>query len=145
MKVFTFIQTTVQATSNNAFLLSGCTCVGYPLLFECTAVGPGATIWKGGAFNCLQSANEIRLLHSQFLQGTVNSCNNGQIVGLTAGVPETLHFHSHLTVDVSSEMNGTTVECEYDDGSTIHPLQNMEIITTTGINSRVIRRWFRIK
>lgn len=133
MRVLTFMQTTVQATNNSGLLLSGCTCVGYPLLFECTAVGPGATIWKGGAFNCPQSSNEIRLLHSQFLIGTVKNCNNGQIVGFASGVPEALHFLSHLTVEVSSEINGTTVECEYDDGNTIHHLLNMEIFTTSGI------------
>ena len=127
-----------MSANNQEFLLSSCTCIGSSLIYECTAVGPGATIWKGSAFNCPETVNEVQLLHSQFRNQdrytTMETCNNGQIVGYAVDVSEHLEFRSRLLVQVtSSAMNGTTVECYYDDGDEIHLLNSSKIILTTGI------------
>jgi hypothetical protein len=51
------------------------------LTFECTVVGGSGTIWRGSAFDCENSNDEITLLHSRFANRTIGTCNNGTIVG----------------------------------------------------------------
>lgn len=114
-------------------LKSDCTCVGHTLVFQCTAIGPGATIWHGSALHCPLSSNEIPLLHSRFVNGnTSGTCNQGQIIAYALGV-QGLHFRSQLVIsEVTAGMNGTTVQCDYDDGATTHSIYSKEIVFTKG-------------
>ena len=120
------------------FLLSesDCTCVGSILSFECTADGLGATIWKGSAFNCPESNNEIQLLHRQFdiPENTRETCNNGGIIGYSVGVLENRYYRSRLNVQITQALNGTDVECEYDNGVTASLLHSGKLMLTTGIS-----------
>ena len=113
--------------------MSGCTCVDHPLTFRCTAVGPGATIWRGSALNCPSSLNEIQLYHSRFASGrAVGYCNDRNIVAYAVGTTEG-RFHSNLKiVNLTHEMNGTTIKCIYDDGANIYPSNSTIISITTG-------------
>ena len=110
-------------------VLSECVCPGRELRLVCTVVGIGSTAWSGTAFDCPgQAHNEILLRHSQFESGrAVGECNNGMIIG---------RFHnrtfdglnskytSQLTIQLPSlnatnnTLEGKTVECIYDNGTT---------------------------
>ena len=60
--------------------LSDCTRPGHDQIFECTVVGEGATIWKGTAFDCVGTDNEIVLLHASSSSSPLQ-CNDGAIQG----------------------------------------------------------------
>lgn len=113
--------------------MSNCTCIGYPLEFQCVTIGRGATIWRGSAFNCPSSLDKIQLYHSRFTTGrATGSCNNGNIIARALDTTEG-QYRSQLSIyNLTSEMIGTTVECAYDNGTHIHPINNIIISVTTG-------------
>ena len=51
-------------TINVLVAINGCTCEGYDRMYECRITGSGATVWRGSAFNCPATGNEILFLHS---------------------------------------------------------------------------------
>lgn len=109
-----------QRNSLHAVTSTDCLCSGETVTFECTAVGPGVTLWQGSAFmNC--ESNNIVLLHSQFSSrmGTSGACNNGAIIGWSLAVDNDC-FTSRLNVTMNTELEERYIECVYDDG--IHPL-----------------------
>lgn len=115
-------------TANN------CVCIGYNTTYRCTAIGNGATRWGGTAFNCPHSGNQISLIHERYglPDGTTKYCNGGAIIGLSMQVDGN-HYTSLLLVDVTVELNGTTVKCEYDDlSSRIVFIGQAHIILTAG-------------
>ena len=109
-------------------LMSNCTCIGYPLEFQCVVIGPGATIWRGSALNCPSSLNKIQLYHSQFASGTAaGSCNSGNIVARSLDTVGG-QYRSQLNIhNLTPEMNGTTIKCLYDNGTHIHSINNLTI------------------
>ena len=114
--------------------LSGCTCPGYTITFECTILSRlgGATVWKGSAFDCARSDNEIVLLHSRFESNerTHRTCNNETIIGETIQMVE--HYYtSQFHVIVSPDMIGGVVECAKDDG-TVMVIGSLTITATIG-------------
>ena len=113
--------------------MSNCTCIGYPLEFQCVTIGRGATIWRGSAFNCPSSLDKIQLYHSRFTTGrATGSCNNGNIIARALDTTEG-QYRSQLSIyNLTSEMIGTTVECAYDNGTHIHHINNIIISVTTG-------------
>ena len=98
---------------------------GYHLIYECTVVGisttnsepVGLTIWRGTAFNCL--SGDITLLHDQFTSdsdervATHGVCNNGSIQGYSVRA-ENGCYTSQLSVVMTSELIGKSIECAYD-------------------------------
>ena len=115
--------------------LSGCTCPGQTITFECTLLGGfgGATVWKGSGFDCARTDHEIVLLHSHFESNkrTRRTCNNGTIIGETIQTVEN-YYISQLHVTVSPDMVGEVVECVNDDG-TVMVIGSSTIMTTTGM------------
>ena len=91
-------------------------------------------MWKGSAFDCTKSDNEIVLLHSHFGsdEGTHRTCNNGSIIGEAIKVEEN-YYTSQLHVTVSPDMIGERIECA-NDGSTME-IEPSTIMATTGICS----------
>ena len=89
-------------------------------------------MWKGSAFNCTMSDNEIVLLHSRFEQDvrTHKTCNNGTITGEAIKVEER-YYTSQLHVTVGLDMIGESIECANDDGVTM-PIGSSTIAITTG-------------
>lgn len=108
---------------------SNCTCLGGFLVYECTVLGSGTTIWDGSAFHC--PGDRVILRHSQFNSGTSDSCNNGEIVGRSAGVVDNVCFTSLLNVTVGSNMNGETVSCTHnvDANTTVVGVHTITITT----------------
>ena len=85
------------------------------LVFNCTVVGGVATVWDGSAFDCSSTNNEIILRHSQFSNpgGISGDCSSEAIRGRSLDVQST-SFTSQLSVTVSSQLNGQTVQCSGD-------------------------------
>ena len=99
------------SADNNGFSVtraSDCLCSEHHLLFECTTVGPVATVWQGSAFLC--ENNNILLRHSQYVspQGATGECNNGAIGAHSVGVQRNC-FVSQLNVSLSSNLDGLSV------------------------------------
>ena len=105
----------IKVSDTAALFVSGCACPGDTITYECTAVGAGATVWTGSAFNCSNSDHNILLLHIFFslAKGDYGSCNNGDIVGQSLSV-EGNNYTSQLNVTVTSDTAGRTIECLHD-------------------------------
>ena len=92
-------------------------CPGEVVNYTCTIVDTsgnppiGSSVWRGTAFNCPGSANEIALRHSLFsTSGASGTCNNGALTAESVGVVDNC-YTSRLMVTVSPALNETTVEC----------------------------------
>ena len=85
------------------------------LIFNCTTVGFGTTLWNGTAFNCQNRGNQIILLNSVFSSGGTGSSGTcgDNIVARGINVDGNSHT-SQLSVTVtSSELNQKSVVCWY--------------------------------
>ena len=109
-------------TDENIFILvssSDCALPGSrycdTLTFECTVVGGFGTVWRGLAFDCENSNNEITLLHSRFMNGTIGTCNNDSIIGWSIGDENGTCFTSQLSVMITPDTIGKTIECFHND------------------------------
>jgi hypothetical protein len=105
-------------------------------MFECTVSNGsgGTTVWQGSAFDCAR--NEILLRHSQFeSQMASGECNNGAITGRGIRNLDDA-FTSQLNVSVTTNLQGKTVECIYDNGTTT-TIGSSSIIITTGENRKI--------
>ena len=92
-------------------------CPGEVVNYTCTVVDTtgnppiGSSVWRGTAFNCPTSSNEIFLIHSLFnTSGATDACTSGAITAESVGVVDNC-FTSRLMVTVSPGLNETTVEC----------------------------------
>ena len=92
-----------------------CNCIGDTLTFECTVMTGKGTIWRGSAFNCASSGNEITLLNSSVGDET---CNSGMISGRVIK-HERNNYTSQLNVIFSTDLIGRIIECASDNGSQI--------------------------
>ena len=90
-----------------------CSCIGDTLTFECTVMSGSATIWRGSAFNCASSDNEIQLLNNTAGNET---CNYGMITGRVIRRQDN-NYTTQLNVILSSNLIGKTVECASNNGS----------------------------
>ena len=98
------------------------TCPGDTLTFQCTITGSSGhatvTVWNGSAFECAESSNDISLLHSRFNTSFTGYCNNGSIVGQSL-YAEDNDYTSKLTITITSNMTGKTIQCNYDNGTSV--------------------------
>ena len=78
-------------------------------------MGGLGTVWRGSAFDCENSNNEITLLHSRFVNGTIGTCNNGSIFGRNIRIENGTCFTSQLSVTITPDMIGKSIECIHDD------------------------------
>ena len=108
---------------------SNCTCEGYNQVYECIVTGSGAIVWRGTAFDCSTSSNEMVLLQSS--SGT-EVCNDGAISGCIIGADNNTYL-SQLTVSVSAEMIGMNISCFHDSGATPKLIGSAILTLTTGI------------
>ena len=103
-----------------------CLCPGDVVVYECTVSGgegDAATIiiWRGGAFNCERSPNEITLLYNShsLTENVSQFCNNGDIIARSVKVENTnygLSYTSQLHVSLISDLINSWIECVYDNG-----------------------------
>ena len=111
-----------------------CIYPGDIMTYECTVMGglDGITVWRGSAFNCTMSDNEIVLLHGRFQSesDTLKMCNDGTIVGRGIIVENNSSFTSQLNVTVTPGIIGESVECVHDINGTII---GSSIVTSNGM------------
>ena len=113
--LFSMLLYTIDESKFRLPSIGDCACPGYTLTFECTVMGGSGTIWRGTTFSCAESNDEIILLHSRFgLIGAFGTCNNGTVMaqGIRA---ENDSYTSQLSIIVSSDVIGKSIECVYDD------------------------------
>ena len=112
-------------------IASTCNCPEYSITYECTVLGGLATVWKGSAFDCQNSNNEIVLLHNRFNShdGSQRFCNNGAMVAQSVKTDD-IYYTSQLRVTVTSDLIGKSVECHYDDGIIEEVIQTFLIAGT---------------
>ena len=108
-------------------------CAGHQLIYECTAVGPGTTIWEGTAFRC--AGGSILLSHNMFSSGTTDVCNNGAIVGRSLSVVDTC-YTSQLNITTDVTMNGETVQCVHNNRERDDTIGTSTINIITGIRKQ---------
>ena len=114
-----------------------CSCPGEFLVFTCTVVGGGVTLWRGTAFNC-PSDNEIILRHSQYVSGGASGeCNGGAITGQGLQNVVNNHFISQLNITLSAALNGRSVECAYNDGQQTSRIGIFTLTIITGNNNHL--------
>ena len=112
------------------------TCIGHQLVYECTTIGPGSTVWTGTAFHC--RSRSIVLSHSLFnTDGAEGNCNIGGrvIVGHSlraASINNNYAYTSQLNVTVDARMSGETVKCVYNDGASENIIGNDTIVIREG-------------
>ena len=123
----------LAAKLNNLTSLTPCTCPGYEIIYRCDVLGAGITIWQGTLFDLCQDGS-ITLRHTQFRngRGTTRLCGSSGVVnGRGIGVEGDV-YTSQLTINVSSEMQGKTVACVHNNGSSMTTVGSSQILLTTG-------------
>ena len=106
-----------------------CTCEGYSQIYECRVTGGGLIVWKGTAFECPSSSNEIVFFQSS---SGIQVCNDGAITGRIIHA-ENNTYVSQLTVSVSAEMIGTNINCYHDSAATQSLIGSSLLSLTRGI------------
>ena len=115
--------------SNSALVaVNSCACEGYDQVYECRVTGSGVTVWRGSAFNCPATGNEIHILHGSSRSGIEASCNGGAILGRVIRAENNTYI-SQLTVSVSAEMIGMNISCFHDRPSGAAELIGSSILT----------------
>ena len=108
--------------------MNNCTCEGYSQVYECSITGGGAIVWRGTAFECSSSSNEIVLLQSS---PDAQVCNDGAITGHIIRA-ENSTYVSQLTVSLSAGMIGTNISCYHDSGATQNLIGSSILALTRG-------------
>ena len=121
-----------QGTNSN-----GCVCPGDILTYECTVMDQyrGSTVWRGTAFRSCDDG-DIILLHSRFQSngGTVHVCNDGAVVARIVSA-EGNNYTSQLSVVVTPEIVGNSIECRHDNGTSLSTtIYLSSTIPTTGLS-----------
>ena len=103
------------------------------MIYECTVEGDvGATLWNGSVFDCPETGNELTLIHIRKFTNTLKGCNNGAILGHGVCVVEN-SYTSQINITVDYSMDGKSVTCFYDNGTSIMFIGNSSLMVTTGI------------
>ena len=88
-----------------------CACIGDRLIYKCTVVGGGTTVWSGTVFDCPLDGSEITLRHSQYTSNQAfGFCNDGDISGRGIDVTDNC-YTSQLNLTVRESFNNKTVQC----------------------------------
>ena len=112
------------------------------MTYECTVSGSGsgATIWKGTAFDCSLISNEFVIFHDiNYTSQKPQTCNNGAIIGQVVRA-ENDSYTSQITIQVSDELNGTTVVCAHDNGTDSVEIGSAILNITTGSAANLLLR-----
>ena len=123
----------LSSKNSELVITNDCTCLGCNQIYECQVLGEGATFWKGTAFDCLVTNNEIILFHS-INSTSQRECNNGAVTGHLIHADNNL-YTSQLTVRVSSEMIGRSISCIHDSGGATNAIGSSLLNITTGTDT----------
>ena len=100
-------------------------------MYECSIEGDGSTLWSGSAFDCVQSLDEIILHHTMFMEGTMGSCNDGNIIAHSIPANLTTYVSQLTILSFNPMLNGQTVICSHNTDEV--SIVGSEVIMTSGI------------
>ena len=83
----------------------------YSQIYECSITGGGAIVWRGTAFECPSSSNEITLFQCS---SGMQVCKDGAITGRIIRVDENNTYVSRLAIVIGAEMVGKNISCYHD-------------------------------
>ena len=123
--------TTGLALRSELIPTNECTCPGFKLTFMCTILGNvGATVWRGSAIECPETNHELIFLH--LIRFTdIRGCNGGAIIGRGIRI-DNMCFTSQLNITVDSSMDGKSIECFYNNGTSANLIGNSSVTITSG-------------
>ena len=105
-----------------------CICPGDNLIYICSTVGPRFTTWKGSALQC--PSHQIVLFHRDYEQNkAIGTCGSSTAQGISI-TDNNSNYTSQLNITYSDHLNGTDIQCHYDDGITQTPIGNATIMST---------------
>ena len=115
---------------------SNCTaCPGQQVVFECTIFRASViqlTLWSGSALDCTSG---ISLSHVQFINSGHSSgtCNNGAILARMISIVDNCYTSQLIViVNTSSNLDGESIRCSFDDGLMQEPVDTKTIRTPGG-------------
>ena len=91
---------------------------GSVLIYSCSVVGEGSTVWTGTAFDCPSTNDAIILKHNiTEYNTTVGTCSNGAIITGRGLSVEGNCFTSQLNIRATADLEGESVICIHRNGS----------------------------
>ena len=122
--------------------ISTSVCQGDILTFNCTVNGGVSTVWQGSAFKCIQTNNEIVLLHSR--SNTSNdsgSCDDGDIAAYAVLYSNRDEYFSEINVTPTSPftVSSFTVVCFKDNGTNAIVVSNWTVSISNDLDSLICR------
>ena len=120
----------VVAQTGEMVSVSTWSCEGYDQVYEyeCTVERETTAVWTGTAFNCPATSNEIVFPSPNSANA---SCNEGAINGHIIRA-DNITYTSRLSILVSSELNGSQINCSSDGSKGTVPLGSSTLILTMG-------------
>ena len=118
-------------------------CHGDTLIFNCSVHGGTSTVWKGSAFSCSSTNNEIILLHSRSNRTSrVNgTCDEGDMTAyaeLENFNSTRDQYFSWLNMTVTAITVSTfTVSCFHDSGVSETLVSNWTVSVSAGVDSLI--------
>ena len=115
---------------NDFIATSDCVCVGQDYTYQCSVTGGELTVWSGSVIGV---GCEIILFHNQYESpnGASGECNNGAVTGRSIEVVNN-SYTSQLTIRVTANLNGRTIECLVDDGIVETTINSSTLFVTKG-------------
>ena len=117
-----------------------CACPGDVLTYTCCINGTGNTLWRGTAFNCPSSSNEIVLRHSRFAStGSSGDCTGGALTARSLAVENDNCYVSQLNAIVSTTFNGQSIQCEHNTNTGTRLIGESVLNVVSGIIKGLIK------
>ena len=120
--------------ANLTSINDACICPGSTLRLNCTTVGDGITTWDGTVFDQITACDSLSLPHNQFsTPGFSRFCPDNSVLARPLSIVDNC-YNSQLTLNISVDLNGSTIVCEHDSlsGGPATPVGTYPIVLTTG-------------
>ena len=110
-------------------------CHGDTLTFECTVNGGATTVWKGSAFKCMPTTNDIVLLHSR--PNAIGTCDDGELKAYAdlEVFGDKYFSRINITTTYPFTVSMFTVACILDNGTTETIVSNWTVSINNGVHS----------
>ena len=110
-------------------------CHGDVLTFECTVNGGVTTVWKGSAFKCTHTSNDIILLHSR--PNANGTCDDGELKAYAELEVFGNKYFSQINITATYPLTVSmfTVACILDNGTAETIVSNWTVSISSGVGS----------
>ena len=117
-------------------------CYGDTLTFNCSVNGGVSTVWKGSAFECMSTNNEIVLLHSRSNDSVNGTCDEGNVTAYAE--LEVLYSNSdkyfsqiNVTATFPFTVSMFTIICFHDNGTIAKVVSKWTVSISNGVDSLI--------